>query len=280
MSIGRALKRIKERLEDPTKISVSDLIDKACTTPLSDWSKEHIQERVKALQMEVMKKRGFNRDRFFKLFFELYDAVYAPEHRAKRSFHASTLEGDCERRLFYEISGEEPSDEVIRNIGPQLQRIFDVGTWWHTYIQLMLYRAGILETAEKPVVNKELHINSRTDGILNISGRRILLEIKSMNSRTFNMHKIKPKEEHIKQAVIYAKELGLDEICFIYVNKDTSELRDFIVPVTEKDIKAPYRKIKIVLKSVKEGEAPERVCKNSFSTMATNCPFCTKCFSD
>lgn len=280
MSFGRTLKRIKEGVEDPMKKSVVHEIDKQCLNIISYFNTGDIIVKLKDLLKLIKRPGKFDRDKFFKLFFELYEVVYAPDARGVGCFHASSLEDDCERRLFFEIKGEPISDKGVRKeIGPQLQRIFDVGTWWHTYIQYQLYKAGILEQAEVPVKDAKKKIDSRADGILNISGRRILLEIKSMNSRSYAKNAYRPNDKHVYQASLYAKELELEEICFIYVNKDTSEMKEYIIPVDEKILREPYRKMKRVLMAVEADEKPERICRNKFSEIALNCGYCSLCFS-
>lgn len=280
MSFARTLKRITEGKADPSKRSVLLEIDKACTRVSSYFDLSDITAKISELSKVAKRPGKFNRDRFFAVFLELYELVYAPDTRGVGFFHASQLEDDCERRLYYEILKVAPTDERIRDIGPQLQRIFDVGTWWHTYIQYQLYKAGILVQAEVPIQDEIKKISSRADGILNLDGRLLLLEIKSMNSRTFAKVITKPLVKHVYQASIYAKELGIPEICFIYINKDTSEIKELIIPVDEDVIKEPYRKMRRVLTHVDELETPERICKNKFSDIASKCEYCTHCFAD
>jgi hypothetical protein len=277
-SFARTVRNLQRAETDPSSVTLSSQIDKQCLKITDCFDTTIIAAKLQEL-IKIAKFPRFNRDKFFKCFFELYDTVYAPDARAKGYFHASSLENDCERRLFYEISKVKASDMVSRDISPQLQRIFDVGTWWHTYIQLQLLKAGILDKAEVPVVSELSKINSRADGIITWQGKKMLLEIKSMNAMMFAKALVRPFPKHEYQASIYAKELGLEWICFIYVNKDTSAIKEFIIPVNEALIKEPYRKMRRVLNAVDRTIVPDRECPNKFSDVALQCPYCTHCFS-
>jgi hypothetical protein len=174
---------------------------------------------------------------FLKL--ELFRLAFAEEGRDTSGFHPSEIsyeEKKCHRKMYYDLYGLASDVAYIKDVDDRLQRIFDLGTMVHLYIQTSLYYEGLLEEAEVAVYDKRTNIVGHADGIVKqkddvfpdlLAGERAMLEIKTINSYGFNGNKYRagltePKIEHIKQASIYADILGLDKIVFIYYNKDNS----------------------------------------------------------
>lgn len=275
MSLKRILQIKKASTDEP--LDVVKIIDEQCLSR-GVFDFDAIREALRKLT-KYAERENINSDEFMKLFFQLNQMVYADLPRSKGKFHPSSLMDDCERRMYYEITGVPESDTISNKIDGRLQRIFDVGTWWHTYIQSCLWRAGILELSEAPVVNRKRKINGRADGVLRLS-KRTLLEIKTMNSFIYAKGKLKPFKKHESQAGVYAKELGIEQICFLYINKDTSEMVAHIVPVNKPLIKEAYDKMDGILDAVDEGYPPVREhCTSQNSAMAKACPYKTKCFN-
>jgi hypothetical protein len=280
---SRSLKLSKNLREknDETKLSVLPFIDKA-VKKRTKFSLEALKKSIKDLDRYISLNSEVDDDFMF-LFFKLYDQVYSDRPRSQKVFHPSSIKYDCTRRLYYEFSGVEPTDyaESSDEIKPQTQRTFDCGTWWHTYIQMLLWKAGVLEQSEVVIANKEKRINGRTDGIIRIANLKIVLEIKSIGSFQFDEAKLRPLIAHQAQAGVYATEYGAELICFLYVNKDTSEIAEHIIPVNKMVVKEAYEIIDFVLEAVKDGMLPRRiVCKSSLDSRAKKCEYCTKCFTD
>lgn len=227
---------------------------------------------------------SFSRDELMLRFFIMYNAAYAEPVRKKGVFHPSSVEGDCERKLYYEFMGVTPTDEVSTKVEPRIQRIFDTGTWWHTYIQMRLHAAGILDESEAEVISRRWKISGRADGILTLEilgFGKVLLEIKTINNFQFGKVKFAPLPKHETQAGIYARILKVDYICYLYINKDTCEITEHILPVKKSRVNKAFEKMQYVLDSVEEETLPERVhCTSNSSPMALKCQYCTKCFKD
>lgn len=271
MSLARILK--SNKVNDTDIVSI---IDKQCLSRGS-FDFEAIRDSIDELKVYADKDVRSN-DEFMKLFFQLYSNVYGEPKRSKGKFHPSGIMADCERKLYFEFSGFPETDIIKNRINGKLQRIFDVGTWWHTYIQICLWKAGILEQSETPVVNRKRRISGHADGVLRLN-KRTLLEIKTMNSFSFAKGKHKPFESHQIQAGTYATELGIDQICFLYINKDTSDIVSHIVPVDKKLVGKAYDKMDEVLEAVEDKIAPARIhCTSDSSPMAKNCPYSIQCF--
>lgn len=279
MSLASILNNIKDKKSG--KVTVLDYLDTECVKKPAKFSYRQVQAKLKKVS-EILKDDSLSaatkKDLFWMSFMDLYDTVYAPPSRAKVSFHPSSLKDDCPRKLFYEMSEIPPSDPDARVIDPLTQRIFDTGTWWHTYVQGILKRAGVLVQMEVPVVSEELRISGSADGKLLLDRLEYLLEIKTINAWAFQKL-VRPKPEHIYQASLYANILGIAKIVFLYINKNTSEIKEFIIDTSMSDVKDAKRKIKEVLTAVEVGKAPERICKDSYAEKAITCTYCTHCFS-
>lgn len=269
--------------EKKKKASLCEAIDDACRNGgVFDgyFSLRGIRKQLKELS-DILDSDEFDRDKFFSAFFSFYNGVMSPDRRAEGVFHPSQLLNGCARAFYYELCGTPPSNEVPRTISASLQRVFDVGTWYHVYMQGILYKIGYLEQAEVPVVNEEKYLSGHADGVIKekVFGERVLLEIKTMNSWTFQRAAFKPYKHHEFQASLYARELGIRKILFLYINKDTSEIREFLVPLNEEQLKIADEKMNLVIDAVKTKTEPERVCTGSTADGAFACPYRNLCFN-
>lgn len=219
-------------------------------------------------------------DKMNKLFFELFNAVYADKPRKGNVISPSGFKNECERKYYYMFSGVTPTDKVERNIDGRLQRIFDSGTWWHTYIQALLYRAGILTKSEIRIANRRRKIFGHTDGEVIWEEKEMILEIKTMNSYSFSKGKHGVLPDHEYQATIYAKEAKnpYKYICFIYISKDTSEIKVHIMEVRKRTIRIIDEKLDSIFGAVEENIAPDRECHSQTEQRACECAFRSHCF--
>jgi len=272
MSIGRILKQKLSGVE-----TLENLIDKELKNR-PKFSMERLIETAKDLSSYV-EDGDVDVDVLNKKFFALHEAFYADKPRRKGVISPSSLRNECERKYYYYFTGAEETDEVVRDIDGRTQRIFDVGTWWHTYIQTALWKAGVLEKSEVRVRNRKTKVYGSTDGKIHFNKERMILEIKTMNSFTFAKGKHGVLDDHKYQATIYAKESDIHKICFIYLNKDTSEIKVHYHNVEEKTKKLIDNKINFIHNSVKNKKAPERVCESRKDKRACECAFRKLCFN-
>lgn len=282
-NLGRILRGISGK-KTTDKVSVVDAINKACAggvTSAGAFSIIGIRRQLNNL-IRLLGSDDFNRDAFFSEFSVLYSLVMAPDKRAKGVFHPSQLLDGCIRQMTYDLMKVTPTDRITRPIGAELQRTFDVGTWYHIYIQCILYRIGYLEQAEVPVINKEKFLNGKADGIFKeeIFGEKVVLEIKTMNNWNFSKAVFKPFKKHEFQASLYARELGAKKVLYLYINKDTSEIREFLMPINEEQLSIADKKMKTVIEHVKSGTFPTKSCLDKFCDNALACPFVSLCFKE
>ena len=282
-NLGKILRGISEK-ETTDKVSVVDAINKACVegiTSTGSFSLIGIKKKLKSI-LNLLDADDFDRDTFFSEFNTLYSLVMAPDKRAKGVFHPSQLLDGCMRQMTYDLMKVTPTDKISRPIGAELQRTFDVGTWYHIYMQSILYRIGYLEQAEVPVVNKEKYLNGKADGVFKeeVFGEKVVLEIKTMNNWNFTKAVFKPFKKHEFQASLYARELGAKKVLYLYINKDTSEIREFLMPINEEQLSIADKKMGNVIEHVKEKTLPTRSCPDKFCDNALACPFASLCFKE
>lgn len=279
-NLSRILRGLTETSDK--KVSVVDTINKACAggiTSAGAFSVLSIKRQLKNL-LHILDMDEFDRDAFFSEFNTLYSLIMAPDKRAKGVFHPSQLLTGCSRQMTYDLLGTVPTDKIIRPIGAELQRTFDVGTWYHIYMQMILYRTGLLQQAEVPVVNEEKYLNGKADGVFKeeVFGEKVVLEIKTMNNWNYTKAVFKPFKKHEFQASLYARELGAKKVLYLYINKDTSEIREFLMPVNEEQLEIADKKMNKIIGHVKEGTLPARSCTDKFCDDALACPFASLCF--
>lgn len=282
----RKIKGIRDLLhpiKGKRKSIVKD-IDDACVAGITSSGVFSIRNVKNCINDVLDTLEGdFDRDKFFIAFQNLYSVVMAPDRRARGVFHPSQLLTDCERKMIFELKGETPTDYPINTISASLQRTFDVGTWYHIYIQNILFKLGYLEGAEVPVVNPDRYLNGKADGVFkeSVFGERVVLEIKTMNSWSFQKAPFRPFKHHEFQASLYARELGINKILYLYINKDTSAMRDFLLPIDMESLELADKKMNRVIHSVKSGTLLERheKCTDKLCDMALGCPFTTICYS-
>lgn len=270
MGLGRTLVGIREEKEG--KVSILPQLDKAILEKSGKFSFRSIKFFLNKLIDNVDKK---DKQAMLITFLQLYKEIAAPEYRESGVFHPSGLYDACPRCSYYELNGYEVSDPLSGKPDARLQRIFDMGSWIHLYVQVKLLIAGVLEEMEVDVISDELFVKGKADGVVNLKGEKYVLEIKSINSYQFAKLKFGPLNKHRGQASLYAHILGIEKIIYLYVNKDSLEIKEFIEPIEKKDLKIMLSFIESV-KTAKE--VPERTCVNKFTDQALRCSYCSICF--
>lgn len=239
-----------------------------------------------------------------KIILECYRIAFSQEPRAVGCFHPSEISTDpnpCMRKMYFQ-KASIPRDKsfIPFTADNRMQRLVDLGSLVHLFIQENLDRVKLLEDFETVVSKPEFGIAGKTDGIVEFSGfddlgaffkpTRAILEIKTINDNGYRQLR-KPKPEHIKQASIYGNSLGLKFILFLYYNKNNSDIKLYMHPVDEKyaewfeelggSIVTLYNSNVRISRShdiTKHQDVPMKLCQNRAVERAINCPFADYCF--
>jgi hypothetical protein len=144
-----------------------------------------------------------------------------PKRVREGSFSASGA-GQCLRRRQLAYLGykqKEPNEQTMN--------IFANGDYVHLRHQVAGLMDGYLTGAEVSVVNEHFHLTGTMDGTVDDDS---VAEYKSINSRGFaTVTAYGPKEEHLEQTHSYMLASGRDKTRIVYENKDTQELKEFLV---------------------------------------------------
>lgn len=185
-------------------------------------------------------------------------------------FHPSSFGSWCRRREVFRILKQHLQIAVPRSKHPpSMRKIFEIGTAVHNHFRDTLLSSmlrgdwkcktcGVVattETGECPIecwncgnrryhaiwdqfkyveptiANAELRVGGSCDGKIFYRLKLRVLELKTMREQEW-LHIDSPKAGHVYQALIYAKELGLDSILIVYVNKTTAAMKAYVVPVS------------------------------------------------
>lgn len=162
---------------------------------------------------------------------------------------------NCIRNMYYQRIGQEAEGEIVADytkIG-----IVNSGSDIHVRIQTAIeemqdngYDCQYVDVAdyvkehklkhlkivdkqgmETKLRNKHLALSFLTDGIIRYKGKYYLLEVKTEISRKFYYRK-EVDPYHYRQATAYCVSFGIKDVIFIYVNRDTLDMKSYMFTPT------------------------------------------------
>jgi len=183
----------------------------------------------------------------------------------------------------------------------KMLRIFDMGTAIHRMLQWQYIKMGVIPSeivqedgvetvshwVEVPIDIPEWNMVGSVDAVAEIGGRRYVVEIKSVNSNKW-AKMTGPEEHHKLQAACYVKGCskklqGSTTVIFIYYAKDTSDIKEYVYNVTEKDyaeVKSRIGKINAMIAEYgAKGTIPVPAYEDSNKPPCRYCPWKAKCHS-
>lgn len=268
----------------------------------------HIRDEDLAKLLRIFTEyleKGIDDQQRKKMIMLFWRVATGPAKRIGGVFHPSEFSNDpnpCKRKMYYQ-KGSVPVDRTFIKFTAEnrMERLVNLGTLLHLYVQENLQRAGILKDFEVPVNLPDYGIAGTTDGIVTFVGQDdlgifyseedMLLEVKSINDNGFRQLR-KPKPEHVKQASIYAHLLGYKRIVFLYYGKNDSDLKIYVMDVDEKYVLGflnMAREVVLAYNSelrrtrttdVKQHEIFGRVCSSRTTERAMACPHADFCFKN
>ena len=85
---------------------------------------------------------------------------------------------------------------------------------------------------ETKLYHKDLNMSFLTDGIIKYKGKYYILELKTEASFKFQSRKgVDPK--HYNQGIAYSVAFGLNDMIFIYINRDFLDMKSYLFHVTD-----------------------------------------------
>jgi len=154
---------------------------------------------------------------------ELIDKFYLDREKDRQQHHFYITDaGKCPRAIFFKFKNV-PREKIE----PQVLRMFDHGDYIQMQILSILMSLGIVRASEINIPPQEL-ISCRADAIITLNNELYVVDFKSMNSMIFKSL-ISPKEDNINQIQLYLHFFKIPKGILLYVNKDTLELKEFLV---------------------------------------------------
>lgn len=206
---------------------------------------------------------------------ELIDQFYLDKQKDKEQHHFYITDaGKCARALFFKFKNV-PRKEMEANI----LRLFDHGDHMHQLIMkpLLSIRAIHVVASEVNIPPQEI-VSGRSDAILSDGKTMYVLDIKSMNSMVFDKLK-EPKEENVDQIQLYLHYFKIPKGILLYVNKNSLDLKEFVVDYNKKRAMALISNLNDIKKKIDSNVVPARIAEYPESWQCRYCQFKSICIS-
>ena len=216
------------------------------------------------------------------------------EHRDCCKFYPSSA-GNCARAIVYQMIGCTPKEKEVK-----MYFILDNGNYVHSRLEKLFENTGLMIAPELSIRVPELRISGRSDVIIknflphtpstNIvklykpcregepelvyegpDNDVIIVELKSISDSGFEYVKKKgPKEAHVLQLQLYMWITGVKQGALLYENKNTQELREYLIPYDPETAQKVIDKVHLVNKCVDDGTLPPK----EFDKSDLTCRWC------
>jgi len=203
----------------------------------------------------------------------------------------------CPRSSWYTIKGYEKNDESFTF---QRLNVFEEGHLIHRKWQDWLTEAGVMVKAELPISDDDHLLLGHADGHVNINGKDMLIEIKSLGVGTFRFEnydlykecngngdemwkKLRtPFPSHVRQAMLYMHATGIHDLVFLYEWKATQEVKEFTVKFMPELVEPILSACVMVKKCVASGIPPMRPAwiEDEKNKTCKQCPYSKTCWRD
>ncbi|MDP3093440.1 MAG: PD-(D/E)XK nuclease family protein [bacterium] len=198
---------------------------------------------------------------------ELIDKFYLDRERSKNKDQTRfyiTDAGKCPRSIFFKFKKAPKED-----IDARVLRMFDHGDYIHRLILNTLFSLGLVRSAEIGTPPQKV-ISGRADAILSWENELYVLDIKSINSFLFkNLNQ--PKDDNVNQLQLYLHFFSIKKGILLYVNKDTQELKEFIVIYDRQRSEKLLKELDLLKDKIDKNIIPKRL---SDFPSDKECQFC------
>ena len=183
---------------------------------------------------------------------ELLDQFYLDRERDKEQHHFYVTDaGKCPRAIFFKFKNI-PREKMT----PEVLRMFDHGDYIQMQIISTLFSLGIVRASEIKIPPQEL-ISGRADAIITLNNDLYVVDFKSMNSMIF-AKLTEAKEENVNQIQLYLHYFKIPKGILLYINKNTLELKEFLVEYNSAVAKKLIFDLTDLKKKIDTNIVPER----------------------
>lgn len=186
-----------------------------------------------------------------------------PHKRDPEIFHASQA-ANCRRQQVAVIQHHDEWPEKALDLSG-MQRTTE-GRWSHVKWQAIFFQMGLLSRAEFFVYYKPWKAGGSPDGGLILpwldKKNEFLLEVKSMSRYRFEqaLRAGKPEPGHVMQTHTYIQALDLDDIVYLYENRDTQDWKIFYQKRDLTVVKNLRRRFRYMQRHIDSGDLPKPDC--------------------
>lgn len=171
-----------------------------------------------------------------------------------------------------------------RNQGEQipvgLKRVFAAGESIHAKWQNMFVKAGIAYVIEGRSFNEQYELYFTPDAIITLDGKRYVVEIKSMNTYSYQKAHSHPSGE--KQMQLYMHLYGIPQGFVLAEDKNSQDWKPFIREYDPEIVKPFLYRLQEIQEMkrnyIKYKELPPCQCKNANTKKALQCGMRDACF--
>lgn len=209
------------------------------------------------------------------------DAISSSHEREFRPYIGASMIGrSCERSIWYDYHGV-----VADKIPSAIQITFDIGKNLEKLLLDYIERTGL--KLERPNENNEflfvqdsliLDFQGHMDALLLVDGKKVVLEIKTAKSSSFQILKSKGLREwsplYYAQLQSYMGMSGHHTAVILVLNKDTSEMHLEWIHFDSEYYDRLRHRVKLILDSE---EPLPRINSNSCFYLCQKCKFKTVC---
>lgn len=131
---------------------------------------------------------------------------------------------------------------------------------------------------ETKLYHKSYNMSFLCDGIIRYKGRYYILELKTESSYKWQKREgVDPK--HFAQGTAYSIAFGLNQVIFVYINRDVLDMKSYMFEPTEDMKRELLNKILTCDSYVQKGEVPPKPAKIAKAT-CTYCSYREHCKKD
>ncbi len=198
---------------------------------------------------------------------ELIDQLYLNRQRDREQHHFYITDaGKCNRAVFFKFK-----NVPRKKMDARILRLFDHGDYIQMQILNSLFSLGIVRASEIRIPPQEL-ISGRADAIVTLNNELYVVDFKSMNSMIFRKLE-EPKEENVNQIQLYLHYFKIPKGILLYMSKDTSELKDFVIQYDPKLAQSLIKGLETLDKKIKANIIPERLTNYPQNWQCQYCQF-------